>query len=260
MGHKKELVDGARILYQIFRIAREKKIDFVAGGITYYALFSMVPLILLSFVVLSTFGGETLATRILIAVGGILPQSGQEIVQQILTEEAGQTGLLGLLILVWGSLQLFRSFDIAFEQIYDTEHAESLIEEVEDAFTALLTMSIAILLTVTTGVLIAVSPALEASRLVWLVSQVFGLTLVFIPLYHVFTEKQYTIRQLLPGALLAATGWTLLQTVFRFYANFIGNSIYSVFGGILLLILWIYFGNILILLGAVVNLVYSKHQ
>lgn len=260
MGRKEEIKNGVRVMYEIYRIARKKKIDFVAGGITYYALFSMVPIIILTFIALSVIGGKGLATYILTAAGGVLPPIGQELVQKILTEESGQTGIIGLMILFWGSLQLFRSFDIAFEQIYDSEHAETLIEEVEDALTALITMSIAIILTVLIGILILTTPSFQMSGLFWTAAQFLGLTAVFIPLYHVFTDEPYSFRELLPGALLAAAGWTLLQTVFHIYANYIGGSIYSVFGGILLLILWIYFGNILILLGAIVNLVYSQHR
>lgn len=257
---KQEIKKGVRTMYQIYRIAREKKIDFVAGGITYYALFSLVPIILLTFIALSIIGGRGLAMYIVTAAGGILPPIGQELVQKVLSEESGQTGIIGLLILFWAAMQLFRSFDIAFEQIYETEHAETLIEEVEDAFTALLTMSIAIVFTILIGVMILALPDFQMNRLFWTLVQFIGLTVVFIPLYHVFTTEHYPIHQLLPGAILAAAGWTLLQTVFHLYATAIGGSIYSVFGGVLLLVMWIYFGNVLILLGAIVNLVYSQHQ
>ncbi len=260
MGRKKELKEGLQLLYEIYHIAREKKIDFVAGSITYYALFSMVPLVLLSFLVLSMLGGVGLATYIVATAGDVLPPAGQDLIQQILTEASGQTGIIGLIVLLWGSLQLFRSFDIAFEQIYDTDHAETLIEEVEDAFTALITMSVVILVTVASGILIIAVPEIRISGVFWTLIQIIALTAVFVLLYHVFTEERYPLRQLLPGSLLAAAGWTLLQTVFHLYASVIGSSIYSVFGGIMLLILWIYFGNMFILLGAVVNLVYSQHQ
>lgn len=260
MDRREELIVGAKRMYEIFRIARDKKIDFVAGGITYYAMFSMVPLILIAFVVISTFGGEALATQILSGFGDVLPPAGDEIIQRILTDEAGQTGVIGSLILIWGSLQLFRSFDIAFEQIYDNPHAESLIEEVEDALTALVTMSIAIMLTATSGILITLLPQIQLVGIIWTAAQLIGLTLIFIPLYHVFTDQRHSVRELLPGAVLAAVGWTLLQTVFRGYASLFSGSIYSVFGGVLLLVLWMYLGNILILLGAVVNLVHSQHQ
>jgi len=260
MGRKKQLRDGLAVMYRIYRMAREKKIDFVAGGITYYALFSMVPIIILTFIALSVIGGKGLATFILSSASKILPPIGQELILKILTAESGQTGIIGLMILLWASLQLFRSFDIAFEQIYENDHAETLIEEIGDAFTALITMTIAIIFTVLIGLLILTGPSIELNRIFWPILQLIGLTAVFIPLYHVFTEESYSFRELLPGAIVAAAGWTFLQTVFHIYANYIGGSIYSVFGGILLLILWIYFGNILILLGAIVNLVYSEQR
>lgn len=258
MAPPRELVKAARLLHEVLRIARRKRVDFVAGGITYYEFFSLVPLLILSFLVLSLFGGEEIAAAIILGAGRILPSAGQDLVYQVLSQDVSRTSLIGLLILGWASIQLFRSFDIAFEQIYDMKHAETLMEEVEDALVALITLGIAVTITVAAGVAVTVVPGIQLVGVIWTITQFIGLTVIFIPLYHVFTEQRYTIRQLLPGALVAAAGWTLLQTLFGVYTGLVGGSLYEAFGGVLLLIIWMYLGNTLILLGAVVNLVYNR--
>lgn len=247
-------------VHKILFLARQKKIDFVAGGITYYEFLSLAPLIILVFLVLSTIGGEEMATSITLTIGDFIPSIGNDIVRSILTEDLGRSSVIGFFVLLWASLQLFRSFNIAFEQIYNTPHATTLLEEVEDAFTALVTISIAVTLTVAAGIAVTAFPRIQLVGAIWILAQFTGLTIIFIPFYHVFTENNYSVKQLLPGALIAAAGWTLLQTFFSLYTHVVGGSIFSVFGGILLLVVWMYIGNILILLGAVVNLVHNRHN
>ncbi len=256
MGRK--LARDLHTVWKMIRLARKKRVDFIAGGITYYEFFAIVPLLLLTFIFLSTVGGEDLAVGILLSIGAFLPPAGEELIREILQQDAGRTSIIGLLILLWASLQLFRSFNIAFDQIYETEHAETLMEEIEDAIVALATVSIAILITVAAAAFIHTFPGAQTTGLLWTTVQITGLTLVFIPLYHVFTEKQYSLRQLLPGALVAGAGWTFLQSMFHLYTQMVGGSLYEVFGGILLLVLWMYIGNILILFGGVVNLVHNR--
>lgn len=251
-------IQKLRTLWTMIGLARRKRIDFVAGGITYYEFFAVVPLLLLSFVLLSTVGGEQLASTLIISAGAFLPPIGQELIHEVLEQDAGRTSLIGLLILAWASLQLFRSFNVAFDQIYETDHAVSLIEELEDAIVALATISIAILFAVAAAAFIHTFPGAQLTGLLWTMAQVAGLTAVFIPFYHVFTDKAYAIRDLLPGALVAAAGWAFLQSMFQLYTHLIGGSLYEVFGGVLLLVFWMYLGNIIILFGAVVNLVHNR--
>ncbi len=258
MGRTDTVVRQVKTVWQMIQLARQKRVDFIAGGITYYEFFAIVPLLLLSFIVLSLAGGERLATQIILAAGSFLPPVGQDLVREVLNQDVGRTSLIGLLILVWASIQLFRSFNIAFDQIYETEHAETLIEEIEDAIVALATLSIAVLFTVSAAAFVHTFPGTQLTGLLWTMTQITALTAVFIPLYHVFTEKHYPLKQLLPGALVAATGWVFLQSLFHLYTTTVGGSVYEVFGGIFLLVLWLYIGNTVILFGAVVNLVHNQ--
>ncbi|MDY6765927.1 MAG: YihY/virulence factor BrkB family protein, partial [Candidatus Nanohaloarchaea archaeon] len=183
------------------------------------------------------------------------PEAGEAAVSEVMSSRTGSTSLIGLFVLVWASLQLFRSFDIAFTEIYHEEYDETLIEEIESAFLALVILAISVALIVSTGSVIAAFPQSPSLGLVWAVLTFLALTLVFLPLYYVFTDVDLSLRELLPGALVAAAGWTLLQSGFSVYTGQFGGSIYGVFGGVLLLVLWMYLGNMLILLGAVVNYV-----
>lgn len=255
-------MDVKQTVCALAEVFREKNIDFIAASITYYAFFSLVPLLLLSFIILSVYGGEALATQILLVVGDLLTPTGEEIIRDVLVQGTGQRSatIFSLALFFWSGLHLFRGFDIAFTTLYDTDHDESLTEELLDALSALTIMSIAILITLTAGAVVTAFSGIKLVGIIWTIAQFLGLSLIFVPLYHVFSDIDFHWKELVPGAVLAAAGWTILQHLFRVYTAHTTSSVYSVFGGIFLLFLWLYFGNILLLLGAELNLLYREDR
>ncbi|MDY6765926.1 MAG: YhjD/YihY/BrkB family envelope integrity protein, partial [Candidatus Nanohaloarchaea archaeon] len=91
-----ELRRATERMIEVLRIARENKVDFMASGITYYELFSLVPLTLIAFLGLAALGGESFAAALLSRLTGILPEVGQDIVRDVMSSSAGQTCLIGL--------------------------------------------------------------------------------------------------------------------------------------------------------------------
>ncbi len=238
------------------RLARERNIDFVASGVTYYELLSIVPLTLLAFIVLAAVGGEVYAASLLSRATGLLPSVGQAVVQDVVSSNTPQTGALGGLILVWAALKVFRGFDTAFSELYGQGRRESFLQELGHALLAMLVFAVSVL-----AVVYAASAAMAISPLsidvLGTVMTFVALSLIFLPLYYVFTDVDTSVSALLPGVMVAAAGVTLLQALFRVYVAYATASIYGVFGGALLLMVWMYVGNIFILFGAAVN---AAHQ
>jgi hypothetical protein len=83
-----------------------------------------------------------------------------------------------------------------------------------------------------------------------------GLTVTFLPLYYLLPGVTVSVGEALPGALLAAVGWTLLQSGFRLYAGVVSaTQVYGVLGAVLLIVTFLYFGGVILLLGVVFNAV-----
>jgi len=64
----------------------------------------------------------------------------------------------------------------------------------------------------------------------------------------------------LPGAVFAGVGWTVLRVAFQAYVDVTADAdgegaVYGVLGAVLLLVTVLYFGATLVLVGAVVNVV-----
>jgi membrane protein len=196
---------------------REKDVDFLSAAIAFYAFFSLIPLSLLTFILLGLAGGEAFAERFILGIGELLTPTGRDIIRNILLQSSGRINAtaFSLFFLLWAGLKLFRGMNVAFSQISGTARTMTLVEEVKEALTALSVVSIAVTITITAGAVISLFPGIELVGIIWTVAQFLGLTMIFLPLYHVFSDIDYTWHELLPGAVTAAFGWTVLQHVFR---------------------------------------------
>jgi hypothetical protein len=177
-----------------------------------------------------------------------------------MTNARGRTSAtaVSLLLLAWSALKLFRGLDVAFSQVYGVTDVEPLPRQVLDAVVVLLTLPVAVAAAVAVTVVV---PYLDAVPYVDVASGValpVALTLVFLPAYYVFPDVEMSVREALPGAALAAVGWTLLAQGFHAYTTYVsGGEVYGILGGALLLVTWLYFGGIVITVGAVCNAVLS---
>jgi uncharacterized BrkB/YihY/UPF0761 family membrane protein len=86
--------------------------------------------------------------------------------------------------------------------------------------------------------------------------------LLLILLFQVLTGRRVPWRQLLPGAALAAAGWSLLQTLGVYVLDrqlAQANLIYGVFAVVIVLLSWLYLSAQLLLYAAEVNVVLARH-
>ncbi len=237
------------------RVIRDRRITFLAAAIAYYAFISLLPAVLLAVAVASVVGGEPLVERVLALVDEFLTPTGRDSLKAALTSARGRSTatLLGAGVLVWSALRVVRGLDMAFSQVYGTDATLSIVEQVTRATIVLLSVGVGILAMIAVGGVLAalIPPGWDVLGFGLLLA---GLTAVFLPLYYYLPDAGLAVRDALPGAILAAVGWVILQWGFQVYAaNATQFSLYGVLGGILLLLTWFYFAAILLLVGAAVN-------
>ena len=245
------------LVVAVVEILRREETSFLAAGIAYYVFVSLVPASMLLFAVASLVGGEALAGAVLDAFGEILSPVGREFVRDSLLGSDGRASatVVGLAVLTWSSLKVFRGIDVAFSQIYGVDPPTSFLGRVRDAVVALAGVGTGI------AAIVAIGVALELSG-VALVG-VFGtLALVAVvavalfPLYYLLPKRAASPVLALPGAVVAAASWTLLGTLFRVYAAVAGEGdVYGALGVVLLLVTWFYVGSLVLLVGAALNAV-----
>ncbi len=262
-GHVDRTVTVVR---QVADSAESDRITFIAAGLAYYALISLVPLLLLALVVTSFVGDPELVETIVAEVSRTIGPGIGNTLREALLGAAGRGGatIFGLAVLLWSGLKLFRGLDIAFSEAYGNPGPTSILEQLRNAAVTLAAVGVGVAATVVAGAVIAglgIDTAVEGYDPVGIVGTivlVVTLCVVLLPLYYVLPGPDVSIGEALPGAILAAVGWTALQTGFRIYASVAGGyEAYGLLGGVLLLVTFLYFGGLVLLVGAVFNAVLS---
>lgn len=232
-----------------------RQLPFLAAAIAYYAFLSVVPLLIVALAVATAVAGEALAADLIESLDQFLTPEAAELLESTLVEAPGRGSvtLVGVVVLAWGSLRVFRGLDIAFSQAYGTKVHKPLPEQIRDALLVVLAVGIAIAATAAGSFLLSLAPvglaALGSS-----VGLLVVLPVVFFPLYYVFPAEDVTVREAVPGAVFAGVSWTLLGTIFGIYASQAGSfQLYGVLGGVLLLLVWFYFAGLVLVVGAVLN-------
>lgn len=246
----------------IARTATDREISFLAASFAYYAFVSLIPMVILALALGSLIGGQALAEQLVVFAGDFLPQSGEELLLEALTTESGraQATVVALAVATWGALKVVRGLSLAFDRVYGSAGKDSLPTQIRDGITVLLAGILALLLMLFLGIVIGlVSGQIPYAGLLSWVGLLIGLVLVFVPIYYLLPPTDVELTEILPGALFAAGGWVVLQLGFQVYAANAGQyQAYGVLGAILLFVTWLYFAGILLLLGAVINVVLAR--
>ena len=240
----------------------EKNVTFMAAGIAYNAFVSLAPTLLLLLLVITVFGGG-LEARITEVAKSWLPGPIANVVQQIFDGEssAASVSFVGLVVLLWGTLKIFRGLDTAFSEIYETERRNSFADQLKDGVVVLVALVVAVVTTV--GVTLVFSRFSETIPFVGYLTPlvlVIGLVVAFVPMYYRFPDADLEWDDVLPGAVFAAVGWAALQGLFQIYLAFKDPGSGSFFGSVIVVVTYLYFSGLVLLLGAVVNAVLGDHS
>ncbi|QLK26914.1 YihY/virulence factor BrkB family protein [Natrinema zhouii] len=255
-------MDFPETLITIYRTASDRDLTFLAAGFAYYAFVSLIPLILLALVVGSLVGGEQAAQRLITVAGDFLPAAGGELVTEALTTESGraEATVVAFVVAAWGALKVFRGLSLAFDKVYDEVAEDSIVDQIRDGLTVIVAGAGALVLMIGIGAMLRiVAGSVPFAGLLGWVVLMGGLVLVFLPIYYVLPPIPVELTEVLPGVLFAAVGWTILQIGFQLYASSASQyEAYGAVGVVLLFVTWLYFAGIIILVGAVLNVVRSR--
>jgi YihY family inner membrane protein len=266
----RETIDATvRTARAIVATVQRADVTFLAASVAYYAFISLIPSLLLLVSVASLLVGDAFAAVVLAESRQFLTPAGQDAVAAAIASAEGRTGatVLGVGVLVWSTLKVFRGLDTAFQAVYGIEDDPSLLEELSDAASVAAGIGTGILVMFALGALIATAGGGRLAGLgpfagvAGLLALPVVLAIVFVPMYYILPNRPMTLREALPGAVLAAVGWTLLQGGFQVYAAGAGQyQVYGVIGGVLLLVTWLYLAAMIVIVGAVANAVLADRQ
>ncbi len=248
MGRGAEAVN---LVVSLVRTAREEEIRYPAAALAYYAFVSFVPLLLLVFAVV----GERLAIELSRSVPRLLTPEVRGLVDRSLRTASGRTGagVLAVLVLAWSGTNVVGDVRTVVARV-EGSVGRSIGDRVRDAIAVLGGFGLAILAIVATSTHFARStggplPGLYGFVVLWT-----ALTAAFLPLYRVPSGRVTSTAGALPGAVLAAFGWTVLHAGVRFYAIHAGRyAVYGALSGVIIVLTSLYLAAAVLLTGFVVN-------
>ena len=249
----------------------------LAAAITYYALFSLIPLTLAIMFILGTIyrGSEGLETRLSLAVNTLLPVSNDTVADtlQAMARTRAVAGVLGILGLLWVSTTVFGAIRKSVNTLWGIRQSRRFFHErlidISFAAGAGLLMWVPIALTAGLAVLGEFTSTLRTGSagsfrlediLSYALSPFISLT-VFLFIYRYLPNTRVTFREVWPGALMATMAFEAWKGVFLWYNHTfpIYDTVYGPVGALVALLTWIYISANILLVGAVVTSKYSAY-
>ncbi len=239
----------------------------LAAMIAYFALLSLVPLIFLALALLGLFGRVDESTYLVQELNNILPSASISQIVNVVNEirdNAATLGLIGGVFLLWTSLSLFSVLESAFNIVYGRPNRSFLhgkgIAVVVMLGTLVTLFAGLVIGTVGFELIHDAAPGFISNRWVaYVLSLLLSTGAVFVFLvstYYLLTNAELTVREVLPGAVLASI---LLQVSFQALPLYVALSqrdevlTLRALGAPVILLIWLYVMANAIVFGAEIN-------
>jgi membrane protein len=257
----RHLADRAQktLLFRVISAYGESQASNYAAALAFAAFLAMFPMVLgaLSIIGFAIRDPATEA-RFQNFILQLFPGNAQPELQSAIhgvRQSAGWFGIVSLAGLVWSASGVFATMEFALTQIFGSKrramHRQRLM-----GFVMMLLLVLALGITVAANAAAGyLSPYIPYA---WVLSFVIGavvMVALLVLLYRFVPNRKSTLREVLPGALLAGVMIEALSLGFPLYVRFAGgfNTYGAQFALFFLLATWLYLLSQLLLLGAVYN-------
>ena len=246
-----------------------------AAALTYYALMSFFPTLLLGVSLLGVLGQypETYQA-VLSYLQEVAPRTTIEAIdaalRTALESKTAAAGALALAVVtaLYGTTGALEAARRALNLVFDADNGRSFLRRKATDIASTFVLMVLILLTLTLtfvggaladqifGAFGLGSTAASAWRILRWPAALAVALLVFSFIYYVTPDvKQRSFRWVTPGAVVAVAVWLLASAAFSFYlSRFAGiNATYGSFAAAIILIVWLWLTNVALLFGAELN-------
>jgi membrane protein len=252
---------------------RDDNLTDWAAALTYYAVLSIFPALIVLVSVLGLIG-ESATQPLIDNLGSVAPGPAQDIFTSAIENiedsqgAAGVFFVIGIAVAIWSASGYIGAFMRASNAIYDIDEGRPIWKTLP--LRVGLTVLLMVLTAVTAiGVTLSGGLAREVGNVIgvgdtavdvwnlakWPVLLLF-VSFLFAVLYWAAPNvKQPGFRWITPGGLLAVAGWVIASVAFAFYVSNFGsyNKTYGALAGPIVFLVWLWISNIMILLGAEFN-------
>jgi membrane protein len=266
MPQRPHVLHGHAIIRNFFA----DRCTHLAAMVAYYALLSLLPLLAIALALIGAFGRPDDGSTLIHEMGRIFPgTSVKNLVDIVRTLQRNATalGVIGGASLVWTSLGFLSALESALNIIYGLPNRpfvrqKLLVFALVGSGLALVLVSLIVATTAQTYLDEHASGLLKQP--VWQISSALAIstavTLGFtFTVYRLLPNTPIRSLEALPGAILATVLLQLSFAVLPVYLN-VAQTLPALkaFGGIVLLLTWLYLMGNIVMLGAEVNWWYGR--
>jgi membrane protein len=237
----------------------------LAAMVAYFALLSFVPLTFLALSLLGLVHRADASDFLVKEMTRAFPTTS---LQSILTlvhrvqDNAATLGIVGGIALLWSSLSLFSALESAFNIVYGRPNRSFLkgkgVAAVVMGATVMTLFAALVVGALGVEVVKRYAPGFIANSvsayILSIAVSLVGVFLFVLAAYRLLTNADISVRDVLPGAVMAAI---VLEASFQIVPTFVKfadvNPVLRVLGGPVILLLWLYLMANVIVFGAEVN-------
>lgn len=245
-----------------------------SAEMAYYLLLSLVPILLVIANIIPLLPINT--AEVLALIEQAFPGDVSEILMPIVTgymeSSSGGAISIGLLASIWSASNVFSTLRRVLDEVYGAG--------VRKNFIIARILSLAVMLVVLLVVGVAVFIFVFGEQILGFVNDLFGIQLPFVQeilqlrwialplilfavgliIYDLVPNHHLKWQYAIPGAIFMTIGLVLLSQSFSLVTQFMGGDAVAnqTIGGFIVLMLFLYLSNIIILMGALVNTLYFE--
>ncbi|MGE6489313.1 YihY/virulence factor BrkB family protein [Paenisporosarcina sp. NPDC076898] len=193
---------------------------------------------------------------------------------EVLSDRNGGLLSIGILATIWSASNGMNALIKSLNRSYDLEETRPFIvaRAISVIFTLLLIMLFVVALVLPIfgeqiGTFIFSYLGYEQGFLTvwnnirWTIPPVM-IFVVFMLLYWIAPNRKLYLKSVIPGAIFATLGWILVSLAFSFYVSSFANysATYGSIGGIIVLMMWLYFSGTILMVGGQINAVMQQRK
>ena len=234
----------------------------LSASLSFYALFALIPMVLLIFFLLShlVISSDYAIVKLAILTGNLIPDFSSTIMVEVYaaSKQKAAWGAVGLFLLLWTVTPLAGAMRSAFYTISSLIEAPSYVKRKAKDILAVLGILFLLFLFTFVGLIIEkvilfLGSLLPASGLDLLgaLGSLALTTLLMAVFYHIFFPMRVVIRHLLIGSFFTALLWLMVRPAFGLFLT-VDQNYGAVFGGMktmFIAITWLYFNIVVFLFG-----------
>lgn len=193
---------------------------------------------------------------------------------EVLSNRNGGLLSIGILATIWSASNGMNALIKSLNRSYDLEETRPFIiaRAISVIFTLLLIMLFVVALVLPVfgeqiGTFIFSYLGYEQGFLTiwnnirWTIPPVM-IFVVFMLLYWIAPNRKLYLKSVIPGAIFATLGWILVSLAFSYYVSSFANysATYGSIGGIIVLMMWLYFSGTILMVGGQINAVMQERK